>query len=102
MPRVEVVADPALASYFPKLYPARVEATLASGRKVETLVTDATGDPAKGLGESEVRAKFHRLADPVIGVEAAQRLAALALAATTDDAALATLSAAVENSAALN
>jgi 2-methylcitrate dehydratase PrpD len=101
MPRVEVAADPELASYFPKLYPARVELMLADGRNPEALVTEATGDPAKSLDEAAVRAKFHRLADPVIGHDAGARLAGLALAATTDDAALAALSGAIEGSAAL-
>lgn len=101
MPRVEVVADAALASYFPKVYPARIELSLANGRKVATLVTDALGDPARGLGESDVRAKYHRLADPVIGKSTAESLAASALSATTKDTALAALSAAIEASAAL-
>lgn len=102
MPRVEVAADPELAPYFPLLYPARVEITLAGGRKVSALVTDATGDPARSLGEVELRAKFHRLADPIIGREAAEHLAATALMATESDAALAALSAAIQESRALN
>jgi 2-methylcitrate dehydratase PrpD len=99
--RVEVEADPALAPYFPKLYPARVELDLADGRKLATLVTDALGDPARSLGEAELRAKYHRLADPVIAESAAKDLAASALSATTSDAALAALSQAIETSAAL-
>jgi 2-methylcitrate dehydratase PrpD len=102
MPRVEVVADAALAAYFPRLYPARVEITLTDGRNLSTLITDATGDPARSLGEDAVRAKFHRLTDPVIGHDAAKSLASSALAATTNDAALAALSAAIETSQALN
>jgi 2-methylcitrate dehydratase PrpD len=102
MPRVEVVADAALASYFPALYPARIEISLASGRDVATLVTDALGDPTRSLDERAVRAKFHRLAGPVIGDTAADALADSALTATTSDAALAALSAAIEASPALN
>ena len=101
MPRVEVTADAELAPYFPKLYPARIEISLANGRKATTLVTDALGDPARSLGESDVRAKYHRLADPVIGKSAAESLAASALSATTKDTALAALSATIEASVAL-
>lgn len=96
MPRVEVAADPALAEYFPRLYPARVEITLGSGRSLSKLVTDAKGDPGRPLTEAELRAKFHRLADPVSGGANATNLAAAALAATSDDGALATLSSLVE------
>lgn len=102
MSSVEIVADPELAPHFPRLYPARVELTLTSGRKISTLVTDATGDPAHSLGDEEVRAKFYRLADPVISRAAAEGLAASALSATTKNAALAALLSAVENSGALN
>lgn len=102
MPLVEVVPDPALAAYFPLLYPARIEITLASGREMTRLVTEATGDPARRLDESAVVTKFHRLADPVIGHAVADALARSALAATTSDAALGGLSAAIEASPAFN
>lgn len=101
MPKVEVAADAALAAYFPAAYPARVEATLADGETIATLVTDAAGDPARPLGESELRAKFHRLADPVIGPAPAESLAKAALGAVGDDAALAALLAAIEANEAL-
>jgi 2-methylcitrate dehydratase PrpD len=91
MSRVEVASDPDLAPHFPERYPARVEITLADGRKREQLVTDALGDPARSLDEPALRAKFRRLADPEIGAEVAERLASSALAATRDDAALAAL-----------
>lgn len=102
MARVEVAADADLAPYFPRLYPARVELVLRDGTTRSALVTDATGDPARSLGEAELRAKFHRLADGVIGQKAAASLAASALAATTEDSALAALSAAIETSSVLN
>ncbi|HVA13545.1 MAG TPA: MmgE/PrpD family protein [Stellaceae bacterium] len=101
MPKVEVAADPALAAYFPAAYPARVEATLANGETIATLVTDAAGDPARPLSDAELRAKFHRLADPAIGVAPAEALAKAALAAVTDDAALAALLGAVAATPAL-
>lgn len=88
MPKVEIAADPALASYFPKVYPARVEATLADGETASVLVTDALGDPARALSEDDLHAKFHRLADPAIGAALAESFAKAALGAVSDDAAL--------------
>lgn len=102
MPRVEVRPDPDLASYFPRLYPARVEATLDDGTTRTALVTEALGDPDRSLDQKAVEAKFHRLADPVIGRRAATKLATAARGAVSDDAALATLAAAVARSRALN
>lgn len=102
VPKVEVAADAALASYFPAAYPARVEARLASGETAAVLVTDAAGDPARSLREAELRAKFNRLAEPVIGKASAENLAAAALAAPRDDQALASLLAAIERTKTLD
>jgi 2-methylcitrate dehydratase PrpD len=101
MAKVEVAPDPALSAHFPATYPARVEAKLANGETVSVLVTDALGDPARALGENELRAKFHRLADPVIGAAPAESLAKAALRALSDDAALTTLLDAIEKTKAL-
>ncbi|HEX3969810.1 MAG TPA: MmgE/PrpD family protein [Stellaceae bacterium] len=101
MPKVEIVPDPALASYFPAVYPARVEATLKNGETASVLVTDALGDPARPLSDGDVLAKFHRLTDPVIGAGAAESIAKAALSAVSDDASLAALLAAVEKTKAL-
>jgi 2-methylcitrate dehydratase PrpD len=101
MPKVEIAPDPALASYFPSVYPARVEATLKNGETISVLVTDALGDPARPLSEADLLAKFHRLADPVIGADAAGGVAKAALGAVKDDASVAVLLAAVEKTKAL-
>jgi 2-methylcitrate dehydratase PrpD len=101
MPKVEIAPDPALASYFPAVYPARVEAKLKNGETASALVTDAPGDPARPLGEGELLAKFHRLADPVIGAGAAESVAKAALGALSDDASLASVLAAIAKTKAL-
>ena len=88
--RVEVVADKSLEQYYPQRWPARVEARLKDGRTESKLVLDARGDPPR-FSEIDVRAKFHRLADRVIGDSAANELAEACLAATERDDALATL-----------
>lgn len=102
MSRVEVAPDPELAPHFPRVYPARIELTLADGRKISTLVTDATGDPSHSLDENAVRRKFQRLTAGVIAHDEVESLATAALAATTNDAALATLSTSIEASSVLN
>ena len=101
MPKVEIAADPELASYFPKVYPARVEAKLKNGETASILVTDALGDPARPLSDGALLAKFHRLADPAIGAGAAEGLAKAALGAVSDDASLAALLATIEKTKAL-
>ena len=101
MPKVEIAPDPALASYFPGVYPARVEAKLKNGETASVLVTDAPGDPARPLSDGELLAKFHRQTDPVIGGGRAESLAKAALGAVSDDASLAALLAAVEKTKAL-
>ncbi len=101
MPKVEIAPDPALASYFPAVYPARVEAKLKNGESASVLVTDAPGDPARPLSEGDLLAKFHRLADPVIGAGASENVAKAALGAVSDDTSLASLLAALEKTKAL-
>jgi 2-methylcitrate dehydratase PrpD len=101
MAKVEIAPDPELASYFPKVYPARVEVTLKNGESASLLVTDALGDPARPLGDAELLAKFHRMTDPIVGAGAAEALAKAALGAVSDDASVTALLAAVEKTKAL-
>jgi 2-methylcitrate dehydratase PrpD len=90
MDRVEVVPDKALEQHYPERWPARVEAVLKNGRTETNRVLDARGDPLRSC-DLDVRAKFHRLADPVVGKPAANELAEACLAATERDDALALL-----------
>lgn len=90
MERVEVIPDKSLEQHYPQRWPARVEARLKDGRSESMLVADARGDPPR-FGEVDVRAKFHRLADRVIGRPAADELAEACLSATERDAALGAL-----------
>jgi 2-methylcitrate dehydratase PrpD len=87
MARVEVVPDKALEQHFSERWPARVEAVLKNGRTETNFVLDAKGDPPRSC-DFDVRAKFHRLADPVIGKSAANELGDACLAATEHDDAL--------------
>jgi len=96
MARVVVVPDKALEQHYPERWPARVEAVLKNGRTETSLVLDARGDPPRSC-DLDVRAKFHRLADPVIGKPAANELAEACLAATEHDDALAILCAKINS-----
>jgi 2-methylcitrate dehydratase PrpD len=87
MGRVEVVPDKTLEEHYPKRWPARVHAVLKDGRTETSLVIDATGDPPRAH-DLDVRAKFHRLADPIVGEAEANELTEACLAATEQDAAL--------------
>jgi 2-methylcitrate dehydratase PrpD len=78
--RVEVVPDKELEQHYPQRWPARVEAKLKNGRTEISIVLDARGDPPRSC-DLDVRAKFHRLADPVVGNLAANELADVCLTA---------------------
>jgi 2-methylcitrate dehydratase PrpD len=86
--RVEVVPDESLSQYYPKHWPARVEAILRSGRSVSNLVIDAPGDPGCAYDVDAARAKFHRFVDLLIGESTANELARCCLAAIEHDSAL--------------
>jgi 2-methylcitrate dehydratase PrpD len=96
MARVEVVPDKALEQYYPERWPARVEAVLKNGRTETNLVLDAIGDPLRSC-DVDVRAKFHRLADPVVGKPAASELEEACLTATEHDDALTILCAKINS-----
>jgi 2-methylcitrate dehydratase PrpD len=77
MDRIAVAPDEALLSHFPSRWPARIEVVTPSGRHERT-VTDVPGDPARPFDADALREKFGRLAGPVIGAAASQRVMELA------------------------
>ena len=93
--RVEVTASEELSLLYPRRWPARVTAVLANGQEVSALVIDAPGDPGRALDSAAVQEKFHCLADPVLGRQAAEAMAAHCLKATEQDDALESLCVAV-------
>lgn len=64
---------------FPALRPATVHLTTTDGRRLTHHQRTRRGDPDLPLSDAEVIAKFHALADPVMGQSAAGRLAAALL-----------------------
>jgi 2-methylcitrate dehydratase PrpD len=71
--KVEVVADPDLAQYYPRRWPAELE-VMASGAIMRERVVEAPGDPGRPLGDDEIAAKAHGVLDRLIGRDAAVAL----------------------------
>jgi 2-methylcitrate dehydratase PrpD len=71
--KVEIVADAALAQYYPRAWPAEVEVVTKGGTLCERVI-EALGDPGRPLGAAELDAKAHRVLDPLIGHDAAEKL----------------------------
>lgn len=78
--KVTVDEDAAMTAQLPGLRPARVTVTLSDGRVLAAEVTTNRGDTEDPYSTDEVIAKFHEVADPVIGRAAALRLAQRVLA----------------------
>ncbi len=74
--RVTLGLDDEAEARFPALRGALVAIRTADGRTLRQRRATRRGDPADPLTGAEIRAKFHALADPVIGAPAARALAA--------------------------
>lgn len=73
--KVTVEIDAEAQAAFPALRPAVTTLTTTDGRAFSHRQPTRKGDPDAPLGEDEFAAKFHGLADPVIGHDAAATLA---------------------------
>ncbi|MCK7616187.1 MmgE/PrpD family protein [Roseibium sediminicola] len=65
---------------FPARRLARVVLHLVDGTELCSTDTEARGDPETGIASAELRDKFHRYSDPVIGTESARRIEEVVLA----------------------
>lgn len=81
MQRITVLPDSALKHY----HECSITVTDASGQTTVQPGTAPRGSPQEPLGDDEVVAKFHALADPVLGRARAERFADQALALETVD-----------------
>jgi 2-methylcitrate dehydratase PrpD len=72
--RVSVVEDPTLTAMFPAKWACRVELLLRDGRRLVRQVDVPKGEPENPLSADEISAKFHQLADPVLGPAGAGQL----------------------------
>ncbi|MEM7095272.1 MAG: MmgE/PrpD family protein [Actinomycetota bacterium] len=71
---VTIDEDPAHNAAFPGNRFARVVVELVDGRRYESEDHEPRGDPEDHLDDAEIRAKFHRFADPVLGATLAARI----------------------------
>jgi 2-methylcitrate dehydratase PrpD len=78
--KVEVVPDPALASFYPQHWPADVEIE-AGGATPRHRVVEAFGDPEHPLGRDAVDDKAHRVLGPLLGAPRVGEWLAMAHAA---------------------
>jgi 2-methylcitrate dehydratase PrpD len=72
MARVKVESDDALAEGFPSVWRGRVRIE-AAGAWHEHQVAQIPGDPGRPFAQADVAAKFHKLADRMIGPDAVDR-----------------------------
>src|SRR5258708_24835686 len=72
--KVEIVADAALAHYYPGNWPAEVEVVSTDGSTRRELVIAAPGDPGRVLDQDALADKAHRLLDRLIGRDRAAGL----------------------------
>ena len=79
MAKVSVSLNPALADAYPGRRAAHVTLTLRDGAVLERHQPTRKGDPDAPLSDDELLAKFRELADPAIGAQPAERLAAAIL-----------------------
>ena len=74
LPKIRCEEDPEVQALFPTYMAGKLTVT-ARGQTFTKLVRVAKGEPGNFLTESELRAKFHGLADAVLGRERATQLA---------------------------
>jgi 2-methylcitrate dehydratase PrpD len=66
MDKISIRVDEALEVHMPRCWPARVEVTTPGGTVAKTVVS-APGDPDRRFDIADVTAKFHSVADRLIG-----------------------------------
>jgi 2-methylcitrate dehydratase PrpD len=90
MRKITVEPDDALLADYPRIWPAHVSVTTASGVH-EKRVTVVPGDPARPFGEAEVIAKFRRFVAPILGADGADALLKMASGVASSQQAVASL-----------
>lgn len=74
--RVKIIEDEAHNEAFPARRFARVRIDLADGSSYTSVDTEPRGDSSNHLDQAEIRDKFFRLAEPVLGTERAHAIEA--------------------------
>jgi len=83
--KVEIVADAALAQYYPHDWPAEVEVVGMDGSTRRERVIAAPGDPSRPLDQDDLDDKAHRVLDRLIGRDGAARLIGIARRGLEDE-----------------
>jgi 2-methylcitrate dehydratase PrpD len=83
--KVEIVADAALAQYYPHDWPAEVEVVGTDGSTRRERVIAAPGDPGRPLDQDALDHKAHRLLDRLIGHNGAAGLIGIARRGLADE-----------------
>ncbi|MFN6978278.1 MAG: MmgE/PrpD family protein [Gemmobacter sp.] len=91
--RTEVATEPRLEARYPAGRWAEVEIALADGRVVNSGDVHARGGPERPFGATEIIAKFHAFADPVLGTPRAAAIRDACLALTRPGSRMADLAA---------
>jgi 2-methylcitrate dehydratase PrpD len=81
MSKVKVEADEALLQHFPASWPARVRVTTKSGDQ-EKLVLHVPGDPERTFDDKQLRDKFARVVEPLLGAGETEGLWGAAIGVT--------------------
>jgi 2-methylcitrate dehydratase PrpD len=74
--RVDVVEDPELTALFPAHWACRTRVERDDGQVLEHRVDSPLGEPDNPMSEQQVRQKFTRLGEPVLGAAATAALSA--------------------------
>jgi len=67
--RTDVIEDCDLTAMFPDRWACRVRLDLRDGRSLESQVDVPKGEPSNPMTAEDISAKFHHLADPILGRE---------------------------------
>jgi 2-methylcitrate dehydratase PrpD len=73
MQKIKVAADDSLLADYPRIWPARVRVVAGSTTHEQT-VMHVPGDPARAFDRAQVRAKFQRFVEPMLGAERTERM----------------------------
>ena len=95
MGKITVEPDDALLADYPRVWPAHVVVTTASGVH-EKRVTAVPGDPARPFGKADVTAKFRRFVAPVLGADGADELLKTASGVASGEQSASTILSALE------
>ena len=85
MDKVTIHVDESLETHMPRCWPARLEVTMPGGKLEKTIIA-APGDPDRRFDAAGVQAKFHAVADRLIGKDEADDWGGKSMAALKGEA----------------